>query len=374
MNRAYPGTIFLVSLAAATIAAVGVSMIRGILAPVLLTLVLTICAEPVRGFLEKRGVAHGLATGSVSVVVFLLLAGFIFALVIAFAQFVAMLPTYADQLSQIGKSITTWLTNLGIGPDQIDAVKKSFDPSTIVNFATGVVGNVFGLTGTLVIILTMLILMAGDSIYVPTIVRQLNRTHPALVLSLANYSSNVRRYMVVTTVLGLVQGALNSLALFIMHVPAALLWGLLAFICSFIPNVGYFLAIIPPLVFGFIVGGWPTAIWIIVVYGVINAVIQSVIQPKVVGNAVSLSQTITFFSVLFWVVVLGPIGAILAIPLTLLVRAFLIDANPGAHIWRPVIGDLSESRQLLKTEDEIAKEHRRARRASRQSGDTPAPS
>ena len=61
-----------------------------------------------------------------------------------------------------------------------------------------------------------------------------------------------------------------------------------------------------------------------------------------VGNAVSLSQTLTFFSVLFWAVVLGPIGAILAVPLTLLVRAVLVDSDPRARVWRAAIGDLGE--------------------------------
>ena len=141
--------------------------------------------------------------------------------------------------------------------------------------------------------------------------------------------------MVVTTVLGIAQGIVNWIALVILGVPGAFIWGLLAFVCSFIPNIGYFIAIIPPIIFGALVGGWPTVIAVIVVYGVINAVIQSVIQPRVVGKAVNLSQTITFFSVLFWAVVIGPIGAILAIPLTLLVRLLLVDTNPAMDWIRP---------------------------------------
>ena len=135
--------------------------------------------------------------------------------------------------------------------------------------------------------------------------------------------------------------------------PGAFIWGLLAFVCSFIPNIGYFIAIIPPIIFGALVGGWPTVIAVIVVYGVINAVIQSVIQPRVVGKAVSLSQTITFFSVLFWAVVIGPIGAILAIPLTLLVRLMLVDTNPGMSVDPP------DARRVRRDEGD----HGRVRRA-----------
>jgi predicted PurR-regulated permease PerM len=150
----------------------------------------------------------------------------------------------------------------------------------------------------------------------------------------------------------------------ILQVPGAFIWGLLAFICSFIPNVGYFLAIIPPIIFGGLVGGWPTVIAVIVVYGLINAVIQSIIQPRVVGKAVSLSQTITFFSVLFWAVVIGPIGAILAIPLTLLVRLLLVDTNPQMSWIRPMIGELDETKAIMAQFDAEAKAARKARKAA----------
>jgi predicted PurR-regulated permease PerM len=169
--------------------------------------------------------------------------------------------------------------------------------------------------------------------------------------------------MVVTTVLGVAQGIFNWLALLALGVPGALLWGMLSFLCSFIPNVGYFIAIIPPLVFGAFVGGWPTVIAIIVIYGVINAIVQSVVQPRVVGNAVQLSQTLTFVSVLFWAVVLGAIGAILAVPLTLLIRTILVDADPATRMWRPMTGDFDETKVEMKAEDVQRKADRKARKA-----------
>jgi AI-2 transport protein TqsA len=362
----YPrGTIILLGLAAGTVTAIGISGIRGILAPTLLTLVLTICAHPVRTFLEKRGVPHGIATGSVILVVFALLAGFTYTLIIAFAQFAAMLPQYSSQLSQIGTNLANWLTSIGIDSAQISQVKSSINPSTLVGLASSALGSVVSITAGLVIVLTFMILMSADAVYVPTILKQLSDRKPHFVTALTQYASNVRRYMVVTTALGIVQGVLSALALWIMGVPAALLWGLLVFLCSFIPNVGYFFALIPPIVFGYLVGGFPLVIAVIVVYGIINAVVQSIIQPRVVGNAVSLSQTLTFFSVLFWAVVIGPIGAILAIPLTLLGKTLLVDSDPGASWSRPALGPTSETRARLKADDIVHKEERRERKAEK---------
>ncbi|GAA1443143.1 AI-2E family transporter [Leifsonia poae] len=366
-------TTILVGLAAATVTAIGLSGIRGILAPTLLTLILVICANPVRTGLLKRGVPGGIATGSVILVVFGLLAAFTYTIIIAFGQFVAMLPSYSAQFEQIGTSIAAWLKSIGIGQAQVQEIQKSINPNNIVAFFTNALGSVVGITGALVIVLTMMILMAADAVYARTVLGQLGEHKPDLVAALSRYASDVRRYMVVTTVLGVVQGTLNAIALYIMHVPAALLWGLLAFLCSFIPNIGYFFAIIPPLVFGFLVGGWPTVIAIVIVYGVINAVVQSIIQPRVVGHAVSLSQTVTFFSVLFWAVVIGPIGAILAIPLTLFAKTLLVDADPAAHWWRPALGPTDETRGLAKATQAAAKADRREHRSAHHAARTTPP-
>ncbi|TWF75054.1 putative PurR-regulated permease PerM [Pseudonocardia hierapolitana] len=363
--KRYPrAAIILVGLAGATVAGIGISSLRGILAPTLLTLVLTICAAPVRDWLPARGVPRGIATPTIVLVVFGVLAAFVYAIVIALAQFLAMLPTYSDQFAQIGESVARWLGSVGIGQAQIQAIVAGIDPRNIVATVAGALGGVAALTGALVIVLTMMILMAADSAYARVIFGQLREVNPDFIAAITQYTSNVRRYMVVTTLLGIVQGTLNTIALALLGVPSALLWGMLSFLCSFIPNVGYFIALIPPLFFGFLVGGWSTAIVVLVVYAVINAVVQSIVQPRVVGQAVSLSQTVTLFSVLFWAVIIGPIGAILAVPLTLLAKAVLMDADPRARRWQPAVGPTAETRALLSAEVEQERADRRAARTA----------
>ncbi|MEL4319293.1 AI-2E family transporter [Leifsonia sp. YIM 134122] len=355
----------LMGLGGATITAFGLAATQGVVAPIFLALVLTICVHPLRIALERRGVPRGLATVSVVLAVFILLAAFVTALVVAFAQFAALLPQFAPQIQDIGAAIGTWLTKIGFGPDQVQTIVQGFDPSNLVGFVSGLLGSLTSITAGLVIILTLLLLMAMDAGYLETLFRQLRPRRPYMVSSLERFAHGVRKYMVVTTGLGVAQGVLNWVALLILQVPGALLWGLLSFICSFIPNIGYFIAIIPPVVFGFLVGGWQTAVIIILIYGVINAVVQSVVQPRIVGNAVALSQTITFASVLIWLVILGPIGAILAVPLTLMVRMILIDSNPNAQWWRPVLGDLDETKGIMKAEDAQAKQLKDARKAAK---------
>jgi AI-2 transport protein TqsA len=355
----------LMGLGGAVLAAFGIAAISGIFAPVFFAVILTICVHPLRVALERRGVPRGLATGSVILAVFLLLLTFGYAVLVAFGQFGELITQFQPKIEEWLGGVASWFTSIGISADQIAAVGSDFDPSALVGFVGGLVGGLTGTISLLVIILTMLLLMAMDAGFLPTLLRQLRPERPLVVSGLTGYASGVRRYMVVTTVLGIVQGVLNWLALVLLGVPGAFIWGLLAFLCSFIPNVGYFIAIIPPIVFGGLVGGWPTVLAVIVVYGIVNAGVQSVVQPRVVGNAVSLSQSITFFSVLFWAVIIGPVGAILAIPLTLLVRVMLVDTNPAMAWVRPLLGDLDTAKESMSAADAELKAARAARRSER---------
>ena len=116
-----------------------------------------------------------------------------------------------------------------------------------------------------------------------------------------------------------------------MGVPLAILWGVLAFITNYIPNIGFIFGLIPPAILALLTGGWSLFIIVIVVYSLLNVIIQSLIQPRFIGDSVGLSATVTFVTLLFWAWVLGGLGALLAIPLTLLAKALLVDIDPGAR-------------------------------------------
>jgi AI-2 transport protein TqsA len=114
--------------------------------------------------------------------------------------------------------------------------------------------------------------------------------------------------------------------LWVLAIPAAITWGLLAFITNYIPNIGFVIGLIPPAILALLEGGPARMLLVIALYCVVNFVIQSVIQPKFVGDSVGLSGTVTMFSLVFWATVLGALGALLAIPLTL---ARSVIAGPG---------------------------------------------
>ena len=140
-----------------------------------------------------------------------------------------------------------------------------------------------------------------------------------------------------TALFGAIVGVLDSAALWLLGVPLPLVWGFFSFLTNFIPNIGFIIGVIPPAFLALLDDGWQGMVLVIVVYSVLNVTIQTFIQPRIVGNSVGLSAEITFMSLVVWTFLLGALGALLAVPMTLLIRAIFIDADTRASWVAPLI-------------------------------------
>jgi predicted PurR-regulated permease PerM len=169
------------------------------------------------------------------------------------------------------------------------------------------------------------------------IVGQLGERKSDFVEALASFARGTRSYMAVSAGFGFVVAVIDAGALLIIGVPGAFVWGVLAFVTNFIPNVGFVIGVVPPALIGLLEGGVGMMVVVVVVFTVINFVVQSVIQPRIVGDAVGLSATLTFLSLVFWGWAIGALGALLAVPLSLLLKALLVEADPEARWTLPLI-------------------------------------
>jgi predicted PurR-regulated permease PerM len=266
------------------------------------------------------------------VTVYAIVLGLAVALVIATARFATLLPTYQDKLNELVQNVLDELHKFGVGNDQIQAALGSLDFSKLSHLLTDVVGSLVGVASDLVFILLVALFMAFDASTFPGNVAAIAGERPGIAQSFGAFASGTRTYLLVSTVFGLIVAVLDTAALAVMGIPVPVLWGLLSFITNYIPNIGFVIGLIPPAVLALLEGGPGLMIAVIVVYCVINLILQSVIQPKFVGDAVGLSTSITFLSLVFWTFVMGPLGAILAIPLSLLAKAVLVDVDPN-NAW-----------------------------------------
>ncbi|MBD7979813.1 AI-2E family transporter [Oerskovia merdavium] len=336
-----PSTRTLISLAAAVIVLAGVYFARGLFGPLALAAVVVIIVQPVRGPLERRGWPRWAATTGMIVVAYLILGALAALLAFAGVQFANLVSQYLDDLAKTVDQVTAWLESFGVEGQVADAVSSWLDPSTIAGLAATVGGTAMTVLTAFFFVLAYVIFMAADAGRYQDAGARFGATRPATLARITAYNSGVRRYFVVNASFGAVVAVIDGVALWWMGVPAPAVWAILAFVTNFIPNIGFVLGVVPPTVMALVVGGWPLALGVVAVYCVVNVVLQVLVQPKFVADAVNLSLTLSFFSVVFWTLVIGPLGAILAIPLTLLTRALIIEGDPDSGWLRYLSGDTS---------------------------------
>jgi AI-2 transport protein TqsA len=338
-ERARPFALtMLVGVAAFAIALAGVRSVAEIIGPAFLALVITITLHPIRIRLERHPRIPGWVASILMVIAaYLLLLLLTLALVVSVAQLAALIPQYSAQITDAVANAGNALRGLGVQQDQINAVVNAVDPGQLVDLAMSVLSSTLGVLSNLFFLLTVLLFMAFDTDSTRRGLAMLRDRFPNPVGALDNFASGTRNYMGVSASFGLIVAVLDGLALWIMGVPGAFVWAVLAFVTNFIPNIGFIIGVIPPALIALLDGGPGLMIAVIVVYSVINFLIQSVIQPRVVGDAVGLTPTLTFMSLVFWTWVIGPLGALLAVPLSLLTKALLVEADPRTRWALPLI-------------------------------------
>ncbi|ALE06718.1 hypothetical protein AL755_16725 [Arthrobacter sp. ERGS1:01] len=350
------GSKILIALAAAVIVLFGLGRISSIVGPVFLALILTICVYPLKQRLIARGTPAGLATVASILSVYAMVGALIAALWVSAVQFTRLLPQFAPQISAMRDSLRIFLhDDLGIGDDQVRAVVSSIDPRVLLNAAANLLGSAMNVGSGTIFLLLLVMFMSIDAVYFPTILAALKKKRAPMVEALAHFAALSRSFMVMTTVFGAIVALLNLILLLVLGVPGAGLWAMLAFVCGFIPFIGFWISLVPAAIMALLAGGLPSFIAVVAFYGVINSLIQSVIQPKFVAGSVNLNMTLTFLSVIFWSALLGPLGALLAVPLTLFARAILVDSHPQSAWLKPLLGDVSAAKALLKEQKAAAK-------------------
>ena len=323
--------LLLAGVAAATIAVAGVRAVAWLVAPLLLALVVVVGLWPVSSWLRRHGAPRWVATTVLLVLVWAVLLGFVALLVVSVAQLAALLPDYAPRAQELIDGVVADLNDAGLVSGQFSDLVEQIDYTQLVDLATGFLGQLTAAASTLVLLLSALVFMTIESSGFGRRLALVGRERPHLPVAFSLFAQGTRSYLLVSTVFGGIVAVCDTIALAILAVPAAPLWGLLAFITNYVPNIGFVLGVVPPALLGLLAGGWGDLTAILVVYTLLNFVVQTLIQPRFVGDSVGLSMTVTFIALLFWGWVLGALGALLAIPLTLAVKALLVDVDPRGH-------------------------------------------
>jgi predicted PurR-regulated permease PerM len=257
--------------------------------------------------------------------------------VVCLVKFVDLLPSYASEATDLAKEAEDGLDKLGLSTSTTSDALSKVDPTKLAEFLGELISDISGAFGFLFFLVTLMFFFV---VAVPGFVPRaaaLRGTKPELAAAMGTFLQRSQTYLVVTALFGAIVGVLDAGALWLLGVPLPLVWGFFSFLTNFIPNIGFIIGIIPPAFLALLDDGWEGLLGVVVAYSVLNVTIQTFIQPRVVGSSVGLSGEVTFMSLVVWTFLLGALGALLAVPMTLLLRAIFIDADKRASWVAPLI-------------------------------------
>ena len=318
-------------LAAIVIIIAGMKQAASLLVPFLLSVFIAVLSLPAMKSLEKRGLGAGLAL--VLVVTGVFAAGFLLSLLIGTAidDFSRSLPDYQQQISAQKDRLISWLAAIGVDVP-VSLSRDIFDPNAAMRLLSSIFRG-FGsvLTNSFLIFITVIFILLEASSFSRKFA-QISDQRSEFVDA---FVGKLNSYMGIKALTSLVTGVLVTLWLWLLGVDHAQLWGVMAFLLNFVPNIGSIIAAVPAVLLALVQLGTGTALLVAAGYLVVNVVIGSVLEPRFMGKGLGLSTLVVFLSLVFWGWVLGPVGMLLSVPLTITVKLAL-DSNRDTR-WLGVL-------------------------------------
>ena len=318
----FPGARLLFGAAAIVIIVAGMRAASPILVPFLLSLFIAIICAPPLFWLQRKGVPTVFAV--LLVIVGIMGIGGAIATVVGTSvnDFSRALPLYQRRLQELVTGLLLWVEGLGVDvPEQV--LLEYLNPGAAIKLVAGILTGLSGmLTNTFLILLTVIFILLEAWSFPARLRSALSDPEHSLPY-LDKFVDNVKRYMTIKTLVSLLTGAFITLWLMTLRVDFALLWGLLAFMFNYVPNLGSIIAAVPAVLLALIQLGIGPAILVALGYLVVNVVMGSFLEPRFMGRGLGLSTLVVFLSLVFWGWVLGPVGMVLSVPLTVTLKIAL---------------------------------------------------
>ena len=351
---------YLMNTAALVVIVAGMRAARAILVPCLLAAFVAIVLTPVLIWLQQRRVSTGMAL----LLIMTAITSVVFSVMVlvgdSFTNFARRLPDYQSKLMDYSDRAGDWVRGYGIHvpefgwargePDLVDrdptsspsgsetanrletegdfldpaepdfATETPFDLKGIGTFVRQILTSLGSILGNALVVLIAIVFMLLEAAHLPSKMQAGFGSAAASLQRLEEIIRNVRRYMAIKTATSLLTGLLVLLLLTFFRIDYATLWGLLAFLCNFVPNIGSILASIPAIVVALVQHGPSTSLGVMVGYMAINFLVSYGVEPRFMGVGLGLSTLVILLSLFFWGWVLGPVGMLLSAPLTMIVK------------------------------------------------------
>jgi AI-2 transport protein TqsA len=339
----------LLTLAALIVVMAGIKAASPIIVPFLLSIFIAIICNPLLKWGKQFRLPEAISISLIVVIILVVglsLAGIVGASVNDFSQ---QLPEYKAKLTDNFSWLIGQLAAFNIHLNR-ELIMEHFDPGVAMGMVSTLLSGVGGVMANLFLIVLTVIFMLLEATTLPQKVH-LALNDPAMKLrQIDKFISSVNQYLAIKTVVSIGTGTLAGLLCWIVGVDHFVLWGVLAFLLNYIPNIGSIIAAIPAVLLALVdVGGLGAAI-IAGGYVAINTLMGNVVEPRYMGKGLGLSTMVVFLSLVFWGWLLGTVGMLLSVPLTMIVKIGLESSRSAG--WVSVMLSDSASVEHLTSEND----------------------
>jgi AI-2 transport protein TqsA len=331
----------LLQLGALVVIVAGLKTAQNFFLPVLLAIFVATVSYPVTRMLVKRQVPRSIAVLLTVLVDFAFIAAVVLLGVVLVQDLQDKWNTkYSSELYEqvrgTSDKLATKLEGIGV-PDAREKIQTVVESNLasleqirferIWDLGTGVLGQLMGFLGAAVIFLILTVFMLSEAESFGRRLKSVSQAHGPDMSRILETTENIQRYLAIKTAVSLATGFLAGLLCWAAGLDFYILWGILAFALNFIPVIGSLVAGVPPTLLALVIAGWPNALLVAGGYFLINNFLGNFLEPIFMGRRFGISTLLVVVSVMFWGWVWGPLGMLLAVPLTMVLKVILDGSN-----------------------------------------------
>jgi AI-2 transport protein TqsA len=314
-----PGSKGLLLLAAVVVCLIGARLSAPVLVPFLFAVFLAIVTSPLVTILLRMRVPPAITVALAVVLDLAILVAVGLLVFTSVSRFDQRLPEYQKRMISLLEDLTTLLRQRGMEVVSGDLLAV-FDPGLVVGFVGMLLRSAAGLLSNMILVFVILVFILVEA---PGLRRKAELIAGGRETRLSGAAGQVQRYLLVKTAASIVTGLLAGFWTWVLGVDLPIVWALLAFVLNYVPAVGSIIAAVPPVLVALLMQGPGAAAAVAAGYLAINMGIGNLIEPRILGRALGLSPLVVLMSVVFWGFILGPMGALLSVPLTVAVKILL---------------------------------------------------
>lgn len=325
------GLHILLKLAALVVILAGIHAAADIIVQLLMAIFFAIVLNPLVVWFLRRGVKRPLAIAIVVVVMLIVLTALFGVLAASSNEFVTMLPKYNKELTRKIYHLQEMMPflHLHMSPERMI---QRMDSDKMMAVATAVMTQFSNAMASIVLLVMTVVFMLFEVRHLPYKLRFALNNPQIHIAGLHRALKGVSHYLALKTLISLLTGVIIWLGLVLLDVQFALMWGVLAFLLNYVPNIGSVISAVPPMIQALLFNGFYEFMLVGLLFLVVHMVLGNIVEPRMMGHRLGMSTLVVFLSLLIWGWLLGPVGMLLSVPLTSVCKIWMETTKGGSKL------------------------------------------